>query len=239
MKILIEVQCYNRKAITEIVLNQIVKYKNGCDLRIVNDYSTEYDNDWLSKFSDDIIIYEKKLSINILKYRSFKSFLETDYTHFYMCDNDAFHDINFVDELKYLSQYNLPISLYRSSFIHSFGDGVHKYIHRFKDFSIKEGLFGGISVFLNRDHVKNIVDKLGSEEAWVESCVKNAWDSRIQSMISENRRYIIPNKSFVEHFGLNGQNHKSKTSDCALEPTEYLKNYSDEIWAKLELEYGK
>jgi hypothetical protein len=73
MKILIEVQCFNRKPITEITLNQLSKYKDDCDLRIVNDYSDEYDNEWLKQFSDETISYEKKLTISKLKYRTFKN----------------------------------------------------------------------------------------------------------------------------------------------------------------------
>ena len=78
MKILIEVQCFNRKPITEITLKQLADYKGDSDLRIVNDYSTEYDNEWLSQFSTDVVQYDKKLNISKLKYRTFKNFLETD-----------------------------------------------------------------------------------------------------------------------------------------------------------------
>ena len=235
MKLLIEVQCYNRKPITEIVLKQIVDNKQFADLRIVNDFSTEYDNEWLSQFSDNVISYEKKLTINVLKYRTFKNFLSTDYTHLYMCDNDAFHDPNFISELKFLSQFNLPVTLYRSSFIHSFGTGVHKYLEIFPTYSLKKGLFGGISVLLNREHVENIVKNLPPEDKWVEFCRVNAWDSQIQRMISPDMNYIISNESFVQHFGSGGQNHKNNDDDLALNPTEYLKSINKEILDKLKI----
>ena len=47
MKVLIEIQCYNRKTITEKCLTTLKQYKKGADLKIVNDHSTEYDNEWL------------------------------------------------------------------------------------------------------------------------------------------------------------------------------------------------
>ena len=224
MKILIEVQCFNRKPITEIVLKQLAEHKGDCDLKIVNDYSTEYDNEWLMQFSDDVISYEKKLNITKLKYRTFKSFLETDYTHLYMCDNDMYHDPNFVNVLKKYAKNNLPMTLYRSSFIHSFGNGVHQYIKHYESVSLKAGLYGGASVFLSREHIEKIVEKLPStEEEFDTMCKTNAWDSQIQKMIDEKRFYLIPKESYCEHYGKDGENHKTMESDYALNPTNYLK----------------
>jgi hypothetical protein len=238
MKILIEVQCFNRKPITEIVLKQLAEYKDDCDLRIVNDHSTEYDNEWLSQFTDNVIQHEKKLNISKLKFRTFKSFLETDYTHLYMCDNDMFHDPNFISVLKKYAKNNLPMTLYRSSFIHSFGKGVHQYLKHYENVSLKAGLYGGASVFLNREHVEKIVANLpDTEEDFEQMCSKIAWDSQIQKMIDPNRLYLIPNKSYCEHYGWKGHNHHEKDSDIALNPTKYLQENNDWIWNKLKEGY--
>lgn len=234
MKILIEIHCYNRKTITEICLNQIKNNLKNADLKIVNDYSTEYDNEWLSQFSDNVVQYEKKLNINKLKYRMFKSFLETDYTHLYMCDNDIYHDPEFIPFLEKYSKNNIPITLYKSSFIHSFKN-VSRYIKHFDNISLKSGLYGGASVFLNREMVEKIVSKLpDTEEKWQELCSKIAWDSKIQLMIDPRRLYLIPKESMCEHFGIDGENHKQKNSDYALDPTIFLKNNSDYIWKLIE-----
>ncbi len=235
MKLLIEVQTFNRKTITEICLNQIKNYKEDAFLKIVNDYSTEYDNEWLKNFGDEVIIHEKKLSINRLKWRTFTSFLETDFTHLYMCDNDIYHDPEFISILRKYKGNNLPITLYRSSFIHSFGDGVSKYLKHWDKISLKSGLFGGASVFLNRDHIEKIVSKLPDEETWATLTSKEAWDSKIQKMIDDKKFYLIPKESYCEHFGTGGQNHKTKNSDYALNPTQYIKDISDEIWKKIEI----
>ena len=238
MRILIEVQCYNRKEITNIVLNQLNKYKNDCDLRVVNDYSSEYDNEWLSQFTSDVVKYEEKLNINKLKYRTFKNFLDSDYTHLYMCDNDMFHDPNFVKILKKYEGNKLPMTLYRSSFIHSFGKNVSQYLKRYDKISLKSGLYGGASVFLNRDHVEKIVSLLPSnEDEWDLMCNKEAWDSKIQRMIDPKKLYLIPNESYCEHFGWKGQNHVEKNSDIALNPTKYLEENKEWIWDKLEKSY--
>lgn len=240
MKILIEMQCYNRKHITEICLNQLITYKQDSNLRIVNDYSTEYDNEWLNNFSNNVIQYEKKLTINKLKYRTFKNFLDTDYTHLYMTDNDMYHDPNFITFLKKYNGNNIPITLYRSSFIHSFGNGVSRYMKIYGDVSLKAGLYGGASVFLNRNHIEKIVKNLPeNEDLWSIQCEKEAWDSKIQKIIDPKRLYLIPNESLCEHFGWNGANHKKKLDDYALNPTEFLKNETPLIWKKLEELYNE
>lgn len=234
MKLLIEVQTFNRKAITEICLNQIKENKEDAYLRIVNDYSTEYDNEWLKKFGDEVIQYEKKLSINRLKWRTFHNFLKTDFTHLYMCDNDIYHDPSFISILKKYKGNNLPMTLYRSSFIHSFGEGVSKYVKHWDKVSLKSGLFGGASVFLNREHIEKIVSILPDEDTWASLTNKDAWDSKIQRMIDEKRLYLIPKESYCEHFGTGGQNHKNRLSDYALSPTQYLKDKSSDIWKIIE-----
>ncbi len=239
MDLLIEIQCFNRKPITEIVLNQIVENKQEADLRIVNDHSTEYDNQWLEQFTTDVIQYDEKLNISKLKYRTFKNFLDTDYTHLYMCDNDMYHDHNFVNVLKKYVGNKLPMTLYRSSFIHSFGKNVSQYLKAYDEVSLKSGLYGGASVFLSREHVEKIVSGLpDTEEEWDVSCTKEAWDSKIQRMIDPRRLYLIPNESYCEHFGWKGQNHTEKNSDIALNPTKYLQENSQRIWNELDKAYS-
>lgn len=235
MKILIEVHCYNRKQITEQCLKQIRDNIKSSHLRVVNDYSTEYDNEWLLQFTDDVVLYEKKLTINKLKYRLFKYFLQTDYTHLYMCDNDIYHDPLFETVLKKYHNNNLPITLYRSSFIHSFGDRCSRYLKNYDEVSLKTGLYGGASVFLNREHIQKIVDNLPiTEDIWDDNCKNIAWDSKIQHFIDNKRLYLITNKSYCEHFGIDGQNHKTKKSDYGLDLTGYLENISTEIWSLIE-----
>jgi hypothetical protein len=152
-----------------------------------------------------------------------------------MCDNDILHDPEFENVLIKYSKNNLPITLYKSSFIHSFGDRCSKYLKEYDEVSVKTGLYGGASVFLNRNHVEKIVNKLPeNEDLWEELCKKTAWDSKIQSFIDNKRLYLITNRSYTEHFGINGQNHKLKNSDYALNPTDYLINISPSIWKILE-----
>lgn len=188
----------------------------------------------MKQFTSDVFSYEKKLNINRLKYRTFKNFLDTDYTHLYMCDNDIYHDPNFMNILKKYHKNNIPITLYKSSFIHSFGTGVSKYLKNWDIVSLKSGLFGGASVFLNREHIEKIVSQLSDEDSWDDLCKKEAWDSKIQKMIDEKRLYLITNESYCEHFGIGGQNHKKRLSDYALNPTQFLKDKLVDIWKKIE-----
>lgn len=235
MKVLIEVQCFNRKTITEKSLSQLKQYKKDADLHIINDYSTEYDNKWLEQFADKVIQYSEKATINRLKYRTFKRFLDSDYDFLYMTDNDAIHDPYFMNQLFkiYYQSNGLPVTLYRSSFIKKCN--VYKVIQNIPNGEIRQGLFGGISTFLSKEHVQKIVNNLPkTEDEWVIQTEKTAWDSKIQKWCSNNF-FAVPQMSYVEHFGVGGQNHKHPNSDVALNPTPYLKNISENIWKILKI----
>lgn len=235
MKLLIRVETWNRKNITEICLKQLKETKKDAFLEIVDDHSIEYDLDYLKQFGDNVFRYEKKLGISKLKYRLFKEFLKTDYTHLYMCDSDIYHDIDFIQFLNKYKSNNIPITLYKSSFIHSFGDGVHKYLKIYDNISLKAGLYGGCSVFLSKEQVSKIVENLPeTEDIWESMCATEAWDSKIQKMIDLKRFYLIPNKSLCEHYGEGGKNHTQMNSDYALDPTEYLIEKKEEILKKLK-----
>lgn len=54
MKILICLPVYNRKDITELVLENLNKYKGDATLWVYNDWSTEYDNDFLEPLCDKV-----------------------------------------------------------------------------------------------------------------------------------------------------------------------------------------
>lgn len=234
MKLLIRVETFNRKNIMDVCLKQLHKFKKNSFIEIVDDYSTEYDEKYLEQYSDKSFRYEKKLDISKLKFRCLHDFLNSDYTHLYMTDSDIYHDSNYINFLEKYKSNNLPITLYKSSFIHSFGDGVHKYLKTWDEVSLKTGLYGGCSVFLNREQVQKIIDKLpNTEEEWEIICKVEAWDSKIQRMIDSKRLYLIPNNSMCEHYGQGGKNHKFFNSDYALDPTEYLKEQNKIIIDKI------
>ena len=238
MKVLIEVQCYNRKTITEITLNQIKRYKGiGADLQIVNDHSTEYDVEWLEQFTDKVVQYPQKANINILKYRTFKNFLKSDYDYLYMCDNDAYHDPDFMNQLFLVHQQSggLPVTLYRSSFIKRCG--VYKVTKKLPSGEVRKGLFGGISTFLSRKHIEKINELLPeTEEQWDKLTEFKAWDSRWQQHV-ENGCFAVPELSYVEHYGWKGQNHKNFEDDIALEPTIYLQDTHNTIKKEIIASY--
>lgn len=239
-RVLIEVHCYNRKIITELALTQLQRYKHNAFIRVVNDYSDPdiYDNEWLDNFSDESIIYEKKLNINILKYRMFKNFYNSGYEYLYMCDSDILHDPMYMEQLfkLYHRSNHLPVTLYNSTFINGFGQRVSRMIGRVEDGIIKQGLFGGCSVFLDRNHVKILMDNMLNidESEWDIKTKKTAWDSQFQRYLNDNK-YIVSSMSYCEHFGINGQNHKKRGSDQAIDPTQYLKDISEMIWNRLDI----
>lgn len=240
MKILLECHVYNRKKITEICFEHINKYRDHSisDLKIVNDHSTEYDNEWLKQFTPNVVSYPKKETINVLMYRAFKEFLDTDYTHFYNFDNDAVHDPSYFDMLIKLHQQSkgLPVTLYKSSYVASFPNACVS-VSTIPNGIIRAGVYGGISVFLSRENIENIVKYMPpTEDPWRVN-INPGWDSLIQGYMGNNKLHATPEMSYVEHYGFNGQNHSLWTSDYAINPTPYLKSTYSDIRKTLENEY--
>ena len=157
-----------------------------------------------------------------------------------MCDNDAFHDPDFMNQLKLLNEEcsgKIPITLYRSSFIKKCN--AFSVIGQTKYGELRSGLFGGVSVFLNKKQIIKINNELlnCSEEEWSIKTKNTAWDSQYQRLFG--RKFLVSKNSYEEHFGVTGANQVHKTSDTALEPTEYLKEKSSKIWSDLENIYDK
>ncbi len=241
MKILFECHVYNRKKITEICLNQINQFRDKTisDLHIVNDHSTEFDNEWLSQFGI-VKQWPDKETINVLMYRSFKEFLNTDYTHMYHFDNDAFHDSLYFDTLikLHLQSNGLPVTLYKSSYVASFPNACST-VGSLPSGLIRSGVYGGISVFLSREHIQKIVDNLTfSENVW-KSRPNPGWDVQIQNWINEDKKHAVPIMSFVEHYGWKGKNHSDWFNDVAVNPTPFLKETYNDIRTAIEKSYEK
>jgi len=235
MKIRIDVPCYNRKNITELVLNQLYKFKtNNADIRIYNDNSTEYDNKWLEQWGD-VITYEmpkqdKWKNIHTIRYKAYLDFLDEDYDFLYMTDNDAFHDPNYINVLLDLySKTKLPVCGYKSYFMSTFSPQYRRAIRLNKEYHIMKNTNGGISVFLS----KRLVEKL------MKYYNKNTimWDCDTWKYLGNT--YALPKNSILDHYGKGGLHNKDWNFDYALYPTEYLAKVRPYIIKYLEGEITK
>lgn len=236
MKILICVCVYNRKKLTKLILNNLFKYKQDATLWVFNDWSTEYENDYLSECadkvfklpkSDKVVIKNEKningMGVQHLRWYQFREFLKTDFDAIYMTDNDALHDPSYIDILKKIStKYTsksgkkLPISLYDTIWHSS-----EKNLIKETDDVYMRYTAAGISQFFTRDMVEKIVESLNNEND-----PDYAWDYKVSEYLK--LPFLVTKQSYVEHYGADIDAMHGKDGDYerdrALNPTEYLKN---------------
>ena len=248
MKILICVSVYNRKKITELVLENINKYKKDATLWVYNDWSTEYDNDFLEPLCDKVIklppsnkIVVKNesnkngMGITHMRWYQFREFLKQDeYNYIYFTDSDALHDPDFIDRLKVLhSKYKLknnekmPLSLYNTPW-HSQSNNLLK---EGSDVYMRKTA-PGISQLYSKDMVQKLVDNLNK----LDKDPIYAWDYFFTETIKIP--FLTSKVSYVEHFGATKDSMHTPEGqwdrDRAINPSPYLKDIRDNIIAYLE-----
>ncbi len=249
MKILINLVVYNRKNITELVIENLNKYKKDAEIVIYNDYSTEYDNDFLESICDNKIIKlppsnkivvkneqnKNGMGIANLRWYQFREFLNQDtHDYIYFTDSDAIHDPDYIQVLKNIhNKYKmkngdkLPVSLYDTVW-HSQPQNLLK---AGSDVYMRK-TSAGISQLYSKDMVKKIVDVLNKQP---EDPIY-AWDYRAQEYLG--LPFLTTKTSYVEHFGaVKDSMHTPQGQwdrDRATNPSQYLKNIRNSVIAYLE-----
>ena len=249
MSIMICVPVYNRKMITELALENLQKYKgDGNELWVYNDWSTEYDNDFIEPLCDRVVKLPASKSVVVknennkngmgvasLRWQQFRDFLREDrFDYIYFTDSDAIHDPNFINIL--LETYNkyklkngdkIPICLYDTVW-HSqpqnlLKDGVDVYMRRYAP---------GISHFYSKDMVKKIVSVLDS----LSEVKIYGWDYQTSDYLK--LPFITTKISYVEHFGAVKESMHTPQGqwdrDRANNPTQYLQDNRNSIISYLE-----
>ena len=214
--ILIIVNAFNRKKITQLSLGQTMRYKtSSCRLQVYNDHSDEYDNAFLSEYCDEVILLPVRMGLENLRWHQFRKFMETDFDFLYITDNDVIHDPGYIPLL--YSSYRagnrkLPVSLYNSIFT----------MQPRMILVYKEGLFlkttaPGCSMFFDRKMVQQIVAMLGRPDENVDNL---PWDNKVSAYL--NLPWITPEISYVDHYGAGGINNVTYERDRAVNPSHYL-----------------
>lgn len=245
MKILICVPVFNRENITELVLENLNKYKKDATLWVYNDWSEEYDNDFLEPNcdkvfklpkSDKIVIKNEKnvngMGVQHLRWYQFREFIKMDeFDAIYFTDSDALHDPSYIDILKNASKkytlsngYKLPICLYSTKW------HIDSTINETSDIYMRKTA-PGISQLYTKDMAKKIVDGLENYNK-IHGCDPDyGWDYHVSDFLK--LPFITTKKSYIEHFGADVDSmHTPKglwDRDRALEPSEYLKNIRQPI----------
>jgi tetratricopeptide (TPR) repeat protein len=221
--ILIAVNTFNRKKITQISLEQTLRFKTpNCFLQVYNDHSTEYGNSFLSPFADEVIQLPVKIGNKDLRWHQFRRFLSTDFDFLYITDNDVIHDPHYISMLKSLYETGnrqLPVSLYNNIFTMQPGMILQH----------ENGIFlkttaPGCSMFFDRNMVRKIVSSLDNGDTSFDFL---PWDNRVAAFLE--LPWIIPETSLLEHYGAGGNNNRNYERDRAINPTPYLQERRNAI----------
>lgn len=222
-KILIVVPVFNRKKITALALDQMMRYKAGyCHVQVYNDHSSEYDNAFLVEHADEVIQLPEKMGIDRLRWYQFRKFLQTDFDCLYMTDGDVIHDPGYIallEELYLAGEQQLPVSLFHSIF--TMQPGMILYY--------KKGLFlkssaPGNSMFFDRKMVEKILVTLEKTSGVLDYL---PWDNKAIACL--RLPWITPEQSYLEHFGAAGVNNDNYERDRAINLTGYLRERREPI----------
>jgi tetratricopeptide (TPR) repeat protein len=214
LSILISVAAFNRKSVTQISLSQTKRYKPSyCHLQVYNDHSTEYDNAFLKRYADEVIKLPSRMGIDNLRYYQFRRFLHTNFDLLYMTDTDVIHDPLYIKVLQVIyemSSRKLPVCLFNSKY------HVCTNLYSGKGILLRQTA-PGVSMLYDKKMVETIVTKLDREDY---TYLFDTWDCRALAYLG--LPWIMPERSYLEHYGAGGINNDDYETDRAINPTQYL-----------------
>ncbi len=241
-KILVALSTYNRKNITKLCLENLTQLldKNS-QLLIYDDASTEYNEKFLKKYSQNILRFRVRGGIERSRARCFRDFcyIYKNFDLLYITDNDVIHDPQFLNQLRYF--YNIskkqkkkfPIGLFNSVF-HNKSENI---IEQNKDFSLRKTC-PGVSQCYDRNMVEIMVNFL-NHNPFFETIYgfDYYWPAQLKVP------FIQSNTSFLEHFardrneaGIHSGFSKTKndimkdfSKDRAINPTKFLEEKREKI----------
>ena len=201
--ILIVMTTFNRKAVTEICLKNIYDHKGSATLWVFDDYSTEYDLNYLKLIAPNAEFHRPQIKYGIEQLRLYIQLLasKTEYKFIYHIDNDCYHDPGWAKQLyKIYQQHKGLIGLYNT--MHHF----HRTIEAKGEYILRKAC-PGISFFYEQSKMLKI------------PTLYNSWDFVFGDILGPA---AISTNSYVEHFGANGMHNGDFESDRASNPTPWL-----------------
>lgn len=221
--ILVIVNAYNRKNITQLSLAQTKRYMTSwCCLQVYNDHSSEYDNSFLLPYADEVIQLPEKSDLAHLRWHQFRTFLQSDYDFLYLTDNDVIHDPQYISALEAfyeIGKRKLPVSLYNSVFTLQ-----PRMILLARNDILLKTTAPGCSMFFDRKMVKTIMARLDSADQHLKYL---PWDNKVTALLG--LPWVTPEISYLEHFGAGGISNTDYKRDTAINPTEYLRERRGQI----------
>ncbi len=242
-KILIALSTFNRKNITKLCLENlktIVDEDGNSKLVIYDDASTNYGEDFLKQYSQDVLRFSSSGGVERSRARSFRDFIYIykDFDLFYMTDNDTIHDPKFLNILRNLYQSSsekfdkkLPMGLYNSKF-HNDPKNV---VYENNILSIRKTC-PGVSQCFDRDMIQTMLKFIDENPVY-----ETLYGFDYHWPASLNVPFLQTQTSYLEHFARDKEEkglHSTFTiddpksdfeRDRAILPTVYLKKIRNEI----------
>ena len=246
-KILIALSTFNRKNITKLCLEnlkQIVDKDKKSKLVIYDDASTNYGDEFLKQYSDNVLRFRVSGGIERSRARAFRDFIYIykDFDLFYMTDNDTIHDPNFLEILRKLYESSskkfdkkLPIGLYNSKF-HNNPKNV---IYENNILSVRKTC-PGVSQCFDREMINKMLTFINKNPVY-----ETLYGFDYHWPASLNVPFLQTQTSYLEHFARDKKEkglHSTHTindpradfeRDRAIHPTSYLKKIREKIIKKI------
>lgn len=246
-KILIALSTFNRKNITKLCLEnlkQIVDKDKKSKLVIYDDASTNYGDEFLKQYSDNVLRFRVSGGVERSRARAFRDFIYIykDFDLFYMTDNDTIHDPDFLDILRKLYESSskkfdkkLPIGLYNSKF-HNNPKNV---IYENNILSVRKTC-PGVSQCFDREMINKMLVFINKNPVY-----ETLYGFDYHWPASLNVPFLQTQTSYLEHFARDKKEkglHSTHTindpradfeRDRAIHPTSYLKKIREKIIKKI------
>ena len=246
-KILIALSTFNRKNITKLCLEnlkQIVDKDKKSKLVIYDDASTNYGDEFLKQYSDNVLRFRVSGGIERSRVRAFRDFvyIYKDFDLFYMTDNDTIHDPDFLEILRKLYESSskkfdkkLPIGLYNSKF-HNNPKNV---IYENSILSVRKTC-PGVSQCFDREMINKMLVFINENPVY-----ETLYGFDYHWPASLNVPFLQTQISYLEHFARDKKEkglHSTHTindqradfeRDRAIHPTSYLKKIREKIIKKI------
>lgn len=214
--ILIVVSTFNRIDLTGIALDSIKRNKSAAsDVLIIDDYSTEYREEWLNRWGWPILRSSTPVGVGLAAFRRYQEFVNRGYAYVCVIDNDVLVSRDFDVEMLKLFCAADDGKLTVVSGYHSRTQSTYTaqpacarspWDFQEADYWLATTI-NGISQFTDHDTAVRVLAAM--EGKW-----EHPWDANISRVLT---RIAVPKRSLIQHLGIHGFGVNGMSEDIAVD----------------------
>lgn len=227
-KTIIYMPLFNRKAISLESIANMRHVKMDAHLRIVDDYSTEFDGNDLVGLGDSGYVNQKNIGIDANRMNMLTDFFSSDFDYCYFTDSDTIHDPDFLSRALFMHERtNCICCLYNTaSFRHKDGFNID-----IGDDILIRGTIPGVSMFFDKPMafrlLQHYLDAIRFRPAIIAE--SRAWDWFFCSIVPQ---VALSRTSYLEHLYAGGL-HTQNGRDVAANLTPFLAQQRRQVFERL------